>query len=242
MGIILDVIIMGILILSTWLGYKKGLTKSLLKIFTFLIAIIISFILFRPIANIVIKQTNIVNNLQSTISTAFKNEQEKNKELKDENLQDDDTQNKDNRLFNEKRNNNSEQSITSIFYKYIENKIIESTNEAKDFVIEKASRKIAISIVNIGVYIILFITIRIILIFIKALADLIKKIPVIKQCDEIGGGIYGLLRASIIILVIFTIISIITSLIPLSGIIEAIDQSIIAKFIYENNIIIQIIL
>ena len=211
-----------------------------------------SIILFRPIAYIVTNQTNVVDNLQSTISTAFKNEEKKNKELNDENLKDEelqeddlqnnDIQNKENSVSDEKRNNNSEKNITSIFYKYIENKIIESTNEAKDFVIEKASREIAISIVNIGVYIILFIVTRIILIFIKALADLITKIPVIKQCDEIGGGIYGILRAGIVILVIFAIISIITSLIPSVGVIEAIEQSIIAKFIYENNIIIQIIL
>lgn len=232
MGIILDIIIIGILVLSTWLGYKKGLTKSLLKIFTFFIAIVISFILFKPIANLIISQTEIVNNLQITIASAFKNEDSKNNKDKD-------GKSYDNII---KADENSEQNIPSIFYSYIENEIIESTNEAKDFVIENASRKIAISIVNISVYIILFIVIRIVLIFIKAIAELITKLPVIKQCDELGGGIYGFLRACIVVLIGFTVISIIIPLIPSSEIIEIINQSMLAKFIYENNVIIEIIL
>lgn len=249
-GIILDFIIIGMLILSIWLGYKKGLTKSLLKIFSFLIAIVISLILYKPIANLVITQTDIVNNLQNTIVNKFKDEEEKNNKLKSYNSENNEIENKNNEESiekeeietYEKQEEVTEKNFKNIFNKYIEEKIIESANEAKEYVIEKASKEIAIFIVNICVYIFLLIAIRIILIFIKALAELITKIPGIKQCDELLGGIYGCLRALIIILAIVTVLSIIISITSSDWLIEIINQTFITKFIYENNIIIKIIL
>ena len=252
-GIILDIIVIGLLVLSIWLGYKKGLTKSLLKIFSFLIAIIISFILFSPISNFIINNTEIVNNLQNTIANTFKNEDEENKKNKELNNNLDEQKNESNNSEEENVENKelqitkeqeetSEKDFKNIFNKYIEKKIIEAGNEAKDYVIELASRQIAIVIVNICVFIILFIVVRIALIFIKALADAITKIPGIKQCDELLGGIYGGMRACIIILAIFTILSIIVPIFQLDFITDFINQSIISKFLYENNIILKMIL
>ena len=244
-GIILDIIIIGILVLSIWLGYKKGLTKSLLRIFSFLIAIIISLILFRPISNFVIANTNIVNNLQSTISNTFKHEEEKNNKNESQKIEEDKSEekkNSENGELEKKENKNTEKDFTNIFNKYIEKKIIEAGNEAKDYAIDLASKEIAIFIVNISIYIILFIVIRIALIFIKALAEVVTKIPGIKQCDELCGGIYGGIRACIILLIVFTILSIILSVFQLDGVLDILNQSIISKFIYENNIIIKIIL
>lgn len=225
-GIILDIIIIVFFALSIWMGYRKGLTQSLLKIFTFILAIIISFILFKPIANLVISKTEIDDNIQYAIIEAFKDEET---ESESDNV-------------NDSKSNSANKDMPSIFYNYIEGKIEESATEAKELVIKTASEEIAIAIVNIATFIILFIVLRILLIFVKAIANIITKIPVIKQCDELGGGIYGALRAAIIILIIFTILSIISPLISESGIIALINQSILAKLIYENNIIIQIIL
>ena len=240
-GIILDIIIIVILSVSILLGYKKGLTKSLVKIFSFFIAIVISLILFKPISNLVIANTDIVNNLQNTITNTFKDEEEKNKKIESEEKQYTEDNNEKEKLEKEQYEN-SEKNFTNIFNKYIERKIIEEGNDAKDYVIDLASREISVFIVNISIYIILFIIIRIILIFIKALAEYITKIPGIKQCDELLGGGYGAIRACIIILTVFTILSIILSIFRIDGITEIINQSIISKFIYENNIIIKIFL
>jgi uncharacterized membrane protein required for colicin V production len=119
---------------------------------------------------------------------------------------------------------------------------MEAGEEAKDYVIENASREISIIIINIIVFLALLIVSRIILTFVKAIADLITKIPVIKQFDELGGGLYGALRAAVIILILFTIISVILPLVQENNILAIINESILAKYIYENNIIIQIIL
>lgn len=216
-GIIVDLIIIILFVLSIWEGYKKGLTKYLLKIFTFVLAIIISFILFKPISNLVINQTQIDDNIQDTVIKTFKEDKQE-------------------------KEDNSKKDTSNIFLIYIEDKISEVGDEAKDYVLEITAKEISNLIVNIIVFIVLFIVSRIVLIFIKAIADLITKIPVIKQFDELGGGIYGALRAIIIILILFTILDAIIPVLQTQNILTIIDESIIAKFIYENNFIIQIIL
>lgn len=78
MGIIIDLLIIAIVGLSIWMGYKKGLTKSLLKIFNFFIALIISIILFNPISDIVINNTEVDEVIQDSIISKFSNNEEIN--------------------------------------------------------------------------------------------------------------------------------------------------------------------
>ena len=63
MALIIDLIIVAIILLFTFLGYKRGLIKVAIKLCTFFIAIIIAFILYKPIANVVIKNTEIDNKI-----------------------------------------------------------------------------------------------------------------------------------------------------------------------------------
>ena len=57
MSLIIDLIIIAIVLLFTFLGYKRGLIKVAIKLCTFFIAIIVAFMLYKPIANIVIDNT-----------------------------------------------------------------------------------------------------------------------------------------------------------------------------------------
>ena len=197
-GMVIDLIIITLFILSVWEGYKKGLTKSLLKIFNFILAIIISFILFKPVSNFIINQTTIDNNIQNSIVKTFKEESSK-----------------ENNKNHDK--NNDTQNTSNIFYTYIEDKVMEAGEEAKDYVIENASREISIIIINIIVFLALLIVSRIILTFVKAIADLITKIPVIKQFDELGGGLYGALRAAVISSTVYVLVVSLPQLVKISS-------------------------
>lgn len=217
-GFIVDIIILCILGLSIFLGYKKGLTKSFLKIFSFLISLIVATILFRPVSNLIIVNTQIDENIQSAIVSSFIGNENEEK------------------IENEPKKD-KENGLPSIFSKYIEDAIMEKVNETKEVIVQEASMEIAITIINIAVGILLFIIVRIILIFVKGLAELVTKIPGIKQCDELGGGIFGLLRAGIVIYIIFTIISLIGPLIENTQFISIVNESIIGSYLYNNNIL-----
>lgn len=67
MSLAIDCLILAIIALFVFIGYKQGLVKLALKILTFLIAIIISMFLYKTIANFVICNTNIDENIQTAM-------------------------------------------------------------------------------------------------------------------------------------------------------------------------------
>lgn len=197
MGIIIDILIVVFLILSVFLGYKKGLANLAIKLCAFIIAILITFILYRPIANFVINATNIDESIENSIYNKVTEMMQKD----------------------------SEDELTS--------DLIES---AKQGMLPQASRELAINVVYGGTIIVLFIITRIALVFISALANLIAKLPIIKQFNELGGAIYGLLRGIVILYAILLIIGFVGEINPENTVTKAIEETSLTKTMYENNI------
>ena len=56
MSIIVDLIIIAILAICIFFGYKKGLTKCIIKIASFFIAIIVAVMFYKPVSDIVIEK------------------------------------------------------------------------------------------------------------------------------------------------------------------------------------------
>ena len=67
MGIILDLVLIAILILSIIFGYKRGLINVAFNVCAFIVALVITFILYNPITNLVINNTQIDENIKSAI-------------------------------------------------------------------------------------------------------------------------------------------------------------------------------
>lgn len=67
MGIIVDLIIIGIVLLSTFLAYKKGLVKLAIGLCAFVISIVITFVLYQPISSFVINSTQIDETIEKSI-------------------------------------------------------------------------------------------------------------------------------------------------------------------------------
>lgn len=67
MGIVLDLIIVLLLVINIIIGYKKGLVEVVFNICAFLIALVVALILYKPVSNIVIKNTNIYGKIRETI-------------------------------------------------------------------------------------------------------------------------------------------------------------------------------
>lgn len=74
MSIIIDLIVIAIIALFTFLGYKQGLVKAAIKILSFFIAIIIAFVIYKPVSNIIIKNTTIDDNIRNIIIEKIKPE------------------------------------------------------------------------------------------------------------------------------------------------------------------------
>lgn len=215
---IVDIIIVLIFAIFIFLGYKRGLTGTVLKILSFFIAIAISFVLFKPVSNFIIDNTLIDEKIQESIVNIV--EKDSNEEGKIE-----------------EEKTNLPQSIVE----YINKSVSNAANEAKKTVVENTSRDIAIVIVNIGTAILVFLIARIILIFIKGIAECLTELPIIKQLDKTGGVIYGILESLLIVFIIFAIFSLISPLIEGTGILTIINKSFIGGFLYNNNLLLKII-
>lgn len=226
MGIILDIIIVLILFLNIYFGYKKGLIKVAFNAFAFLIAIIATLILFNPIATLVIKNTEIDENIKSIIVSNF------NKTPKDEkNMQHNDK-------IEINVDNSSKEKDTNIISIYINDKIKDLTNEAKEKTIETIATNISEKIVKVIIAIALFIAIRVLIILLKFLSESISDLPIIKQFNKAGGVLYGLLKSVLIIYLLLTVLFIINSMKNSEKIQNLVYSSYITKVLYENNAIV----
>ena len=68
MSILIDGIVIIFILLCVYIGYKIGLVKLGIKLLSFLVAITITFILYRPISNMIINYTQIDESIQNLIA------------------------------------------------------------------------------------------------------------------------------------------------------------------------------
>lgn len=132
-------------------------------------------------------------------------------------------------------------SLPQVIVDYIDETMAQSVNEAKEVAIENTAQSVTNLIVNAGVWIAVFIIARILLIFIKFITALIAKLPVIKQFDKLGGILYGILEAFVILYVLLAIISFIAPMINNAEFIDALNKSFIGSMLYNNNILLKIL-
>ena len=67
MGIVLDIIVIAIIVLSTFLAYRKGLAVLAIKLCAVIISLIVTLVLYKPISNFIINTTNIDETIQNAI-------------------------------------------------------------------------------------------------------------------------------------------------------------------------------
>ena len=101
----------------------------------------------------------------------------------------------------------------------------------------EAAKTLSINIIYGITMLILFIIAKICLMFIKALANAIAKLPILNEFNKLGGIIYGLLRGFIIIYAILMIINVVIAVNPNSKVNELMQQTYIAKTMVNYNIL-----
>ena len=68
MSYLLDLIIIAIIALFTFLGYKKGLIKVAFGLVSLILAIALSVVLYKPVSNFIINYTPIDDHIENVIS------------------------------------------------------------------------------------------------------------------------------------------------------------------------------
>lgn len=211
MSIIVDIVILAIIVLCIIIGYVRGLTGSLIKIVSFVLSLIIAFVLFVPVSNVIINNTEIDENLEASIRNMIIQEEQ-----------------------------NEDENMPEAITDYIGQKIDQAADDAKESIVDSTARDVSLTIVKAGTWIALFIIARILLIFLRFITSLIAKLPVIKQFDKLGGIIYGLLEGLIIVYVLLALISFVSPMLN-GTLANAIDESFVGSMMYNNNLLLKII-
>jgi uncharacterized membrane protein required for colicin V production len=203
MSIVIDLLIIGVIALFTFIGYKQGLIKSAIKILSFVIALIIALILYKPVSSLIINNTGLDDGIKNKIVES---------------------------ILPEGVSADEEVEIQNT----LPNMIVESGRGT----VNKAAESIAVQIIETGVLLVIFILVRFGLRFVTVLTDLITKLPVLKQFDELGGVLYGVFRGIVLVFVIFAVIYLFSPMMKPETV-RNINKSFIGGTIYNNNILLK---
>ena len=212
MNFLIDIFLVLFILVLAYYNYKKGLIKFIFKIFSFLIAIVISFVLFKPVSYFIINATLIDENINSYVYNIV------NSHIASNNKEDITT-------------NDETSSLPSVFANYINKTIENTTTNIQNDITTEVSKNISSTIINILSFIIVYILARLILLFVNFVSDKISELPIIKQFNELGGLLYGILQSFLIIFIVLAIISVL----PFDNIQIAINNTFLCVFLYNIN-------
>lgn len=215
MSIVIDLIVIGILALCIFLGYKRGLVGVAFKLFSFVIAVAVALIFCRPVTNFIVAHTEWDDSLRSQIVETMnhKNTTE-GKEETEEN-----------------------RSTPEVFINYINQTIENETQEAKDSIVEQTAESLAYDIINLGVILVLFLATKIILWIVHFFTKFLTDLPILKQFNTLGGVLFGIIEGFFWLYLILAICSIL----PIESLQTAIASSYIASIFYNYNLILMIL-
>ena len=212
MGIIFDVIIVAIIALNVYFCYKKGLVNLAVGLIAVVAAIILSVLFYKPVTNLIVENTEFDETLGNTIIELLVPEGVDSNQVKFV-------------------------GILSYFQTEVENAV----NGTENNVIYNTAGIMAQKIISLIVFIGIFTVVRVALFALTFVADAITSLPILKQLDDAGGILYGLVKSLLIIYLVLAIVSLIVSFTASATISDAIANSYITKFFYNNNILLNLV-
>lgn len=212
MGIVLDIILVAIIALNIFVCYKKGLVKLAVGLIAVVAAIILALILYKPVSNLIIENTDIDEKIENAIIENFSSETQDGQEVRYVTVLD-----------------------------YLEKYVDDAVNKTQNEIVTQSAETLAVKLINVVVIIGIFIIVRVLLLLLTFISDMITSLPILKQFNEVGGVLYGLIKALLIIYILLAIAFFIVCYINNATVVEAIDSSYLTKFFYEHNLLLNIL-
>lgn len=212
MGIILDIVLIAIIALNVFICYKKGLVKLAVGLIAVAAAIILALVFYKPVSNLIIENTELDENIEKAIINNFTSETQEGQEVR-------------------------YVSVLDYLQKYVD----DAVNKTQTEIVKQTAGMMAVKIINVAVLIGIFLLVRVVLLLLTFISDIITSLPILKQFNEVGGVLYGAIKALLIIYIILTIVFFIMCYTSNSTIADAINSSYVTKFFYEHNLLLNIL-
>lgn len=215
---IVDIIIILIFVSSIAIAYVRGLSSVIYQLASWIITIILIFVLCRPITNVIIDNTTLDENISEKIQI---------------NLEDNFGENLEEGTSISEEDSNISNSVIDLINGYISEANEKGTENIAKYVSDEISYIAVSAIVILGI----FIFARVISLILKFVLDVIVSLPVFGTVNKVGGIAYGVIRAFLIIYIVLAIISLLSPTLANTGLISTIKSSHIGSIFYNDNII-----
>ena len=220
-GIVCDLVLVSIIVASTIYGYSKGLVGVLYKIIAFFASLIIVFILYGAVAQFIVNNTQLDEKLASAIETNLSGAQ---------------IDDSGNIIANEETN------IPENVINFANSLIRDAIETKKAETVAFIAKELSIFMIKLGTMIVIFIVSNLLLWLLRSVLEIVANLPVIRLFNKSGGIIYGVIKGFLIIYVLLAIASLLSPLISKGVILRAINQSFLGSRMYNNNILLNLIL
>ncbi len=230
MQYILDIVVLIVLVFCIFRGIKRGAVRTIFSLFSFIIALVLTFMLASPFAQYM-EKLSFGESMHASISKAVEDKI-------------------DGFLFKEEdvETTNTTESILdtlsvptymkkSLFLKsdfFVRNSDVPASKAVAD-TLASAYMKLIYSVV---LFVLLLIGLRLL----RILAELVFKLPLLKDVNRIVGAVAGLINGIVIAYLLLSAVSALSSLPGAEWLQSAMESSYIFKNIYENNALFSAIL
>ena len=219
---IIDIVIILIFIVSIFIAYIRGLSSVIYQLASWIITIILIFVLCRPITNVIIDTTSLDESISESIQANL-----------EENFGDD--------LEEGNTIDEEDSNISNSVIKLINGYIDEAKEEGSENITKYVSDEISYIAVSAIVILGIFIFARVVSILLKFILEVIVSIPIFGTVNKIGGIAYGVIRAFLIVYIILAIISLLSPTLANTEVISMIKSSNIGSIFYNDNVILNFI-
>lgn len=242
MGLIIDILAIGVVIICGIIAYFKGFVKTFFGFVSIILSIILASLFSRPLATAIKDSTEIDEWIVSGItSLGIDNEREKSYTI----LSGDNISGEiyiENEAFDEKNLEYMNKDILS-FINNLPDTVEASLNlgEAKEEVFLSIGNKVSDIVIGILSWVIIYFCLRIIFAILIIVFNGIMQIPILKSINNIAGLAIGLLLGVFRVYLVLAIVYFISSITNWSDLTLIINQSFIVSAMYNHNLIIGLI-
>lgn len=115
--------------------------------------------------------------------------------------------------------------------------MVYGTGDAVSTVSDYVNQTILQASINIICFIVCFLGLFLVLSLSMGLIRAVFRLPVLKQLDGLAGGVFGLLRGVLICLILFTLVPLVLTMLPMDAISQLLDESTLAPIFMNGNLI-----
>ena len=222
---LVDLILLLVIAVAVFIGWKRGLVMSIFLFGTTIVAIILASVL-APVVSTGIEKLGVADAIAPKFSSMVE------AELLEE--------------YKEHGEADVEEATKKLpLPSFLKDKLSATVDKKAEESIDKMSVTIGAKAASLACVVIAFVVVFVLVLLlmqvIKGLLKFVVKIPVVKQIDKFAGIVVGFAQGAMFVLVFLLFVSALSSLGILPGLVSAVENSTITGFLYESNIIGKII-